>query len=442
MKTYKMYFLTAAVIVISLVSWWFFSTAGEFGAPGIDLRQDLRGIGPQTVLEVAFSDAGSGLREAAVTLTQDNQPRVLWKSAFPGPRTGRHAVSIPVDPQALNLHDGPATLTVTATDRSLWKNAATVNRLVNIDVIPPRIVSLTPVTHINPGGTGMALFRVSKPVPTAGIRVNDLNFPAYPITIDNKPCLIAYFAVPVAATTRGTSIKLHARDEGGNEAWQGLPHLLLKKKFRSDRMNTSESFLRQKMPEFVAQDRSLAGKSLLETFIHVNGALREENFRTIQSVCAKTVPRQLWEGTFLRMRNAAPMAQFGDHRTYIHDGKAIGESTHLGVDLASTANAPIEAANHGVVAYAGYLGIYGNMVMIDHGLGLFSLYAHLSSIDVKTGQEVKKGATLGKSGLTGLAGGDHLHFSILVGGQFVNPTEWWDPHWIRDNITRKMSISS
>jgi murein DD-endopeptidase MepM/ murein hydrolase activator NlpD len=441
MKTYKIYFITGAVIVISALAWWFFATIGEFGAPRIDLMQDLRVIGPRTVLEITFSDTGSGLRETAVTLTQDNQPRVLSKLEFSGPKTKRHVVSIPIDPQALKLHDGPATLTVTAADHALWKNSTAVNRLLNVDVIPPQIFLLTPVTHINPGGTGMVLFRISKTVPAAGIRVNDLNFPAYPIMINNKPCLIAYFAVPVATASQTTAIKLYARDEGGNEVWQNLPHLFLKKKFRSDRMNTSDSFLQQKMPEFVTQNPALSGKSLLEAFIHVNGILREENFRTIQSVCTKSTPRQLWEGTFLRMKDAAPMAQFGDHRTYYHGGKPVGESTHLGVDLASTANAPIEAANNGIVAYTGNLGIYGNMVMIDHGLGLFSLYAHLSSIDVKTGQEVKKGAVLGKSGLTGLAGGDHLHFSILVGGQFVNPTEWWDPHWIQDNITKKMDVS-
>ena len=118
-----------------------------------------------------------------------------------------------------------------------------------------------------------------------------------------------------------------------------------------------------------------------------------------------------------------------------------GESIHTGVDLASTANAPVEAANHGIVAYASYLGIYGNFVILDHGLGLFTLYGHLSSIDVKNAQEVKKGDIIGRTGMSGLAGGDHLHFGILVGGQFVNPQEWWDPHWIADNVTRKLAVS-
>jgi murein DD-endopeptidase MepM/ murein hydrolase activator NlpD len=169
--------------------------------------------------------------------------------------------------------------------------------------------------------------------------------------------------------------------------------------------------------------------------------MRTDNDSVLREICQKSQPRQLWEGTFLRMKNAAPMALFGDKRTYHYQGKAIGESTHMGVDLASTANAPVEAANHGIVAYAGYLGIYGNMVIIDHGLGFFSIYAHLNSIDVKNGQEVKKGNIIGHTGTTGLAGGDHLHFGLLIGGQFVNPQEWWDPHWIADNVSKKMAVS-
>ncbi len=58
------------------------------------------------------------------------------------------------------------------------------------------------------------------------------------------------------------------------------------------------------------------------------------------------------------------------------------------------------------------------------------------SLNTSVGKNVAKGEELiGHSGISGLAGGDHLHFSIIVGGQFVNPQEWWDPHWIKDNIT-------
>jgi murein DD-endopeptidase MepM/ murein hydrolase activator NlpD len=441
MKTYKIYFISLVAILVGVLSWWFFATIGEFGRPQIQLRQDMRSIGQRTVLEVIFADSGSGLKNSTITLTQDNQPRTLSTLHYQGKKTNHYAISIPVDPVALKLHDGPAVLTITATDHAVWNNSTSVTRPVTVDVVPPQVFLLTPINHINPGGTCLVLFKVSKTVPAAGVRVDDRLFPAYPVTINNKPCQLAYFSLPTQAALEKTQIKIYVRDQGGNETVQSVPYLLIKKKFRNDKMPTSDSFLQQKMPEFVARQPELAGKPLVDVFIYVNNTLREENFGTIQTICQKSAPRQLWEGTFLRMKDAAPMAQFGDQRTYVYAGKNIGESTHLGVDLASTANAPVEAANSGIVSYAGYLGIYGNMVMIDHGYGLVSLYAHLSNIDVKSGQAVKKGEVLGKSGLTGLAGGDHLHFSILVGGQFVNPTEWWDPHWIQDNVTKKMDVS-
>ena len=128
------------------------------------------------------------------------------------------------------------------------------------------------------------------------------------------------------------------------------------------------------------------------------------------------------------------MAIYGDKRTYIYKGKTISHSVHLGYDLASNAHSPVEAANSGIVRFAGDLSIYGNTVIIDHGMGLMSLYGHLSVINISEGQKVSKGDIIGKTGSTGLAGGDHLHFGILIDGYEVSPLFWWDPHWIKVNI--------
>ena len=76
--------------------------------------------------------------------------------------------------------------------------------------------------------------------------------------------------------------------------------------------------------------------------------------------------------------------------------------------------------------------------MIDHGYGLQTVYGHLSEFLVKKGDMVKKGQTIGKTGSTGLAGGDHLHFTMQVDGVQVNAVEWWDPHWVKDRILSKM----
>jgi murein DD-endopeptidase MepM/ murein hydrolase activator NlpD len=133
------------------------------------------------------------------------------------------------------------------------------------------------------------------------------------------------------------------------------------------------------------------------------------------------------------------MSSFADHRTYVYDGREVDQQTHLGFDLASTARSEVQAANKGTVVLARYFGIYGNSVLIDHGLGLMTLSAHLSAVDVKEGQAVERGAVIGRSGATGLAGGDHLHFTTLVHGLPVNPIEWWDGKWIKDRVSSKLA---
>ena len=88
------------------------------------------------------------------------------------------------------------------------------------------------------------------------------------------------------------------------------------------------------------------------------------------------------------------------------------------------------------------LGIYGNCVIVDHGLGVTSLYAHLSRIDVREGDLLEKDQRLGLSGATGLAGGDHLHFAVMVGSTYVDPKEWWDPKWVREHIEARLATQA
>jgi murein DD-endopeptidase MepM/ murein hydrolase activator NlpD len=171
------------------------------------------------------------------------------------------------------------------------------------------------------------------------------------------------------------------------------------------------------------------------------GAEMSANGRPISEHSTKqTSPTQLWEGTFLRMPTAAPLGGFAQTRFYIHNGKQVDQQTHLGFDLASVIHAPIPAANNGKVVFAGDLGIYGQCIIIDHGLGLQTLYGHLSRMSVKAGDAVQKGQIIGNSGATGMAAGDHLHYGVVVGGQEVNPVEWWDASWIKNNVTSKMEL--
>ena len=170
----------------------------------------------------------------------------------------------------------------------------------------------------------------------------------------------------------------------------------------------------------------------------INRNLRQANYQRIVEVCRQPGRELYWQGVFLRLPNAANRARYADHRTYYYKRKEIDRQVHLGIDLASLANSSVPAANNGVVVLAESLGIYGGTVILDHGFGLYSMYSHLSFIGVEPGQKVARGDTLGRTGSTGLAGGDHLHFSMLVNDTFVNPVEWWDNKWIQNNVTSKI----
>ena len=230
-----------------------------------------------------------------------------------------------------------------------------------------------------------------------------------------------------------------AADEAGNETRRIFPSRIIKKDFPRDTIRVSDGFLQRKVPEFQSEDPSLSD-NLLEAYLTVNREWREKNHGRIREVCAESAPERLWSGPFLQMPNTENKSAFAVKRNYVYRGKIVDTQVHLGLDLASTAGAPVPAANSGTVVFAESLGIYGQTVIIDHGQGILSLYSHLSGINVSPGDSISRGATVGSSGQTGMAGGDHLHFSVLVSGEFVNPLEWLDGHWIADNVDNKISL--
>jgi len=181
--------------------------------------------------------------------------------------------------------------------------------------------------------------------------------------------------------------------------------------------------------------------NLLDNFLAINNELRKTDAAVLKELAQRSQSAFLWNKPFLMMANAKVMAAFADRRTYVFQGRTVDHQDHLGFDQAVTAHAAVPAANSGVVVMAKYFGIYGNAVVIDHGYGLMSLYGHMSSLAVQPGQKVSRGDIIGNTGDTGLAGGDHLHFTTLLQGLPVTPVEWWDGHWIQDRIAGKLGAS-
>jgi len=280
------------------------------------------------------------------------------------------------------------------------------------------------------------------------VRVGEVEYPGFPasgagVSGADPAVRVAFFALLYNQDLK-TRIVAFARDEAGNEATSSFIDNVFPKPQKRSRIELDDRFVGRVVPEILEHSPELKmappapGDDLITPFLAINGELRRANAAAIAALAKKTSASRLWSGPFTQLGNSKVEAAFADHRTYVYKGKEVDQQVHLGFDLAVTSRVPIVAANAGTVLNASWLGIYGNCVIVDHGMGVQSLYGHLSSFDVKVGDTVTKGQTVGRSGMTGLAGGDHLHFTMLVNGQMVNPVEWWDPHWIDDRVQRKL----
>jgi murein DD-endopeptidase MepM/ murein hydrolase activator NlpD len=344
------------------------------------------------------------------------------------------------------LKPGTATLVVTATRpvlRGLRHVTSRSTEELQLQFDPPRLAVVSTKHYINLGGSEFILYRVTPADVDSGVKVGDLVYPGFPAAgagAPDQPGLKAAFFALRYDQPLNAPMELFARDAAGNEGHAQFDHQLFPKAFKHSKIPLDDKFLGRVVPAILEGSPQLNANpaELLPSFLKINNDLRRMNAETIAALSHKTSPRLLWHGAFQQLGNSQVEAAFADYRTYTYDGKEVDHQVHLGFDLAKVANAPVIAANDGKVLYAKDLGIYGNCVILDHGMGVQSLYGHLSSFQVKEGEEVHKGQTLGLTGQTGMAGGDHLHFSMMVAGQFVNATEWWDPHWIQDRIVRKL----
>ncbi|MBI4621526.1 MAG: M23 family metallopeptidase [Desulfobacterales bacterium] len=428
----RFFFTTALILVLVFIGIWVV-IKGDLTPPKIIFLKDIGFLGQNQELEFSVEEQKSEIVSIQVSIKQGNNEKKISNLDFPTKGGHKQDIKLSIKPLVLGLKDGKATLIISARNSFLFKNESLVEKEVIVDTLPPQI-SITSLNHnINVGGSGSVLYSVSKDALKSGILVGDIFFEGYPVTPDGAH--VAYLALPWDASNP-IPIMLMAQDSAGNITKISFPHLILRKKFTEARMDISDGFLNQKMPEFSARYDTLRGENL-DIYLKVNNWLRKECDRKIKAVCGKSHPQRLWDGPFLRTEGS-PKAQYAENRTYYYQGREIDKQIHLGVDIAALEQFPVKAANNGIIVFADYLGLYGNTVIVDHGQGIFSLYSHLSSVKVKSGVEVKKGDVIGNTGTTGLAGGDHLHFSMLVHGIFVNPKEWWDPHWIKDNITAKL----
>ena len=428
--------LLVGVIVLGIAGGTAYLLFRDTTPPEIFLAPEALTVTPGQKFMITATDAGSGIGSITATIRKNSQMQMLDKIVY-SDKTEKQTATFAF--KDTFLRDGAFTLIVNATDASFagfgQGNSITKEFSMTMDTTPPKVTIKTSYPYVRRGGSNCVSYTISREVEASGIRVDDLYFPGY---LQENGDYVCFFPFPYFVVD-GADYQPYivVTDLAGNKSETRIPLYRVKHRFKTDTVKINDRFFELKLPEFKIFYPDISDP--LTLFNKVNGELRQANATKLMEIGQISAPKALWNEAFMPLANAAVKAGFAEHRTYLYnDVKQEVDATHLGLDLASIARSPVPAGNDGVVVFANYLGIYGNLVVIDHGLGLQSLYSHLSEISVIVDQAVKRGDIIGRTGATGMAVGDHLHFGILISGFEVSPIEWLDRKWIQDNITARL----
>jgi len=401
--------------------------------PQVALAPEADAASMKRPFTIAASDDASGIRSVVVTVTQGQRRFDVLRRTYDPPRDH---VSERFTLEGSELRGGAFELQAAAFDGSYANlgagNTARVSRRMLLDSVPPSVKPLTPAHYVRQGGAGLVVYEINKDVARSGVMVGDQLFPGYKQKNGQYACL---FAFPAAMDAEAFKPRLYVEDAAGNEKTGFFVNMAIKRRFREERIDVADEFLAARLPAFAGLFPEQ--RDPVERFKKINTDLRRQNEAALAALAAKSGSEPLWDGAFIYLPRSTVRSSFGADKVYMYKGQEIGRLTHGGIDLASTPNAPVPAANAGKVVHAGPLGVYGRTVVIDHGMGLLTVYGNLSSTAVSVGNPVKKGDVVGATGVTGLAGADQVHFAVYLSGQPVIPIEWWDAHWLEDNITTK-----
>ncbi len=401
-------------------------------------------IGFATPLNIQAANP-HGVRSLTVTVDQDGKSWTMTAANEPARHlfAQRHAArlnaTVNVGRQSdTALHDGKARVSVIAVSNDMRGETSTQSFDVDVMTTAPRVAADGVQHYINQGGSEMVTFTPSGAWTEAGVMVGDRKFRSYPLP-DHAGQYFSLFAfswdLPV-----DTPLYVYATNPSGAIAKATFWYKVFPKKFKASPIALESMHIDRIVNQIDTQNK-IPGDDV-QRFVYINSQLRKINNKTLADLRLDTEQKFLWSGAFLPMVDSTVESRFADDRTYTWQGKKVDEQTHLGFDLAKLQHSPVPAANDGRVIWAQDLGIYGNCIVLDHGYGLDSVYGHLSEFLVKKGDLVKKGQIIAKTGSTGLAGGDHLHFTMQLDGVQINPVEWWDPHWVHDRILSKMGSAS
>ncbi len=438
----------SAIIILTAIFYIVYEYTPLINRNGItiDIKSPDKYFSKYKDIDISISDKNAGIKNILVQIVSMNTIIKLYNKTI-GDNFIKH-FNINFKTNKI-VPDGKAVLIVRVTDYSknnfLSGFEKTIKRDIIVDSKKPVVHLLSGISRIRITGTGLAIYYAKdsnlKEV-YVGVRHDGVTdkFRAFDASklFNKKNVYLSFFTYPLSKN-KNYSTDVYAIDTAGNVTKVHVPVYYSDLRLRKSKINITDNFIKNKVLTIMDNENIPQKSTLLDDFLYVNDVVRKQNREKIKQICQKSIPSFLWRGRFEQLHDSKVTATFADKRSYYYKGKLVDIKYHMGYDLASVRNAKINAANNGIVIFEGYLGVYGNAMIIDHGFGIFSLYGHQREFLVKVGQKVKKGQYIGITDTTGLAGGDHLHFDVLVDGYYVNPIDWWDSHWIKTHVTSVIS---
>jgi murein DD-endopeptidase MepM/ murein hydrolase activator NlpD len=421
----------ARIVLLPLVL-----TLSGCSKPSLDVVPSLTTIGQATPVTVHLHNV-HGISKLTATLTQNGAQYQAWQSnavSKSKESTFNFEIGVKTTPQ---LRDGSAHLVLEAASGGIFHSTTRWERDVNVVTQPPVVSADSDQHYLYLGMADLATTNVTGSYTFAGIRVGNQTFRAWPMP-GGKPGLFSLFAFAWNMPP-GTTPLAYASNAAGNDVTTPLTVIFPKREqpvYTQHEIQVSDQFMQKVLGEL---DPNGSGDPVAR-FVKINTEMRQSNNKTLADLRLKTADHFLWNQPFTRQSHAQAEATFADVRSYIYHGQKIDQQVHLGYDLAVTQHVGVEASNDGRVVWAAPLGIYGNCIVVDHGYGLQTIYGHMSRIDVHEGDTVKRSQIMGLSGMTGMAGGDHVHFAMQLDGVQIDPKEWWDAHWIQDHVVRRVEL--
>lgn len=430
--------LLVFVLVVAAALYVYFSATFERNAPVVTIENNNGYWNLKKPLKVKITDE-SGIKSYKIIMRSKDGDKTLQYEQVLNPQKEFNLEVAPPRGTYM-MKDKDIQIIVEAQDISKWDffkgNLAMKAFKLKIDKTRPNVTIVNNSYKISRGGAALVIFRAEdENLKDIYILSNhDKHFQAEPFY--KKGYYIALLAWPVIDS--GFKATVVATDYAGNVTRTYIPLYLKNKEYKLSKIKLSDKFLNGKIAQLADQFEETQGVTApLERFKIINEDVRAKNEALIHKITSKVPDEMISDFKIKKMyplKNGAVVAYFADHRQYYYKNKFISEAYHLGLDMASHAMAPIKTQNGGKLVFADFNGLYGNMPVLSHGLGLYTIYGHCSSIDAAVGEELVPNSKIANTGSSGYAMGDHLHFGVLVQGIEVRPQEWMDKQWIKLNI--------